>query len=363
MLRLLAAAACTVAVAASQAAKPPHLVFFLADDQGNHDIGFHSANITSPHIDALQKAGRELKRHYVFKYCSPTRAALLSGRLPYHAHQWNLDAGRPGGTTLAFTLMPAMLKRFGYAAHLVGKWHGGMSRRAFLPTSRGFDSSIGVLSGGHDHITQKNPGQGCSAWSPTLESAACAPLPLPPDANGTVEKERAAGNDCAGGVVDYWQSERTGSPGEGGCTATACPVPNGTFEPYSLNARALSIVAAHSPSRPLYLHYTPHMIHTPLERSPTMPSEFVNGTECGCDERCTLQSMVSVLDSLVANLTAALTAKGMMKNLVFVYSVRLTLREQYTYARAGWPCSDCVLGAGRQRRRRADRLQLSVQRG
>ena len=58
----------------------------------------------------------------VFKYCSPTRAALLSGRLPYHAHQWNLDAGRAGGTNPKFTLMPAMLKKRGYAAHLVGKW-------------------------------------------------------------------------------------------------------------------------------------------------------------------------------------------------------------------------------------------------
>eukprot|EP01047_Picozoa_sp_COSAG01_P102911 COSAG01_NODE_32439_length_581_cov_1.066390_1_plen_158_part_01 len=133
MLQLLAVAAFAVTVAKSEdklPTKPPHLVFFLADDQGNHDIGFHSANITSPHIDALQKAGRELKRHYVFKYCSPTRAALLSGRLPYHAHQWNLDPGRPGGTNLAFTLMPAMIKKFGYAPHPVVKWHGGMSRHA-----------------------------------------------------------------------------------------------------------------------------------------------------------------------------------------------------------------------------------------
>ena len=74
---------------------------------------------------------------------------------------------------------------------------------------------------------------------------------------------------------------RQGHPGEGGCTATACPVPNGTFEPYSLNARALSIVDAHDASQPLYLHYTPHMVHTPLERSPTMPDEFLNGTRCG----------------------------------------------------------------------------------
>ena len=84
-----------------------------------------------------------------------------------------------------------------------------------------------------------------------------------------------------GGNVDYWQSEQTGHPGEGGCTDAVCPVPNGTFEPYSLNARALSIVEAHDPSQPLYLHYTPHMVHTPLERSPTMPEQFLNGTLCG----------------------------------------------------------------------------------
>ena len=77
-----------------------------------------------------------------------------------------------------------------------------MSRHALLPISRGFDSSIGVLSGGHDHITQRNPGQGCSSWSPTKPSGPCNPL-KPPD------QSDAAANNCDGGVVDYWQSEMT----------------------------------------------------------------------------------------------------------------------------------------------------------
>ncbi len=97
---LFAVVGVLLASAAAAPSRPPHFVFFLAEyvytplrasphptaasgscrccqcpprrsltaagarsDQGNHDIGFHSANITSPHIDALAKAGRELKRH------------------------------------------------------------------------------------------------------------------------------------------------------------------------------------------------------------------------------------------------------------------------------------------------------------
>ena len=89
---LAAVGALLLASAPAAPSRPPHFVFFLAEyvytplrasphpslpvssadvshcggarsDQGNHDIGFHSANITSPHIDALAKAGRELKRH------------------------------------------------------------------------------------------------------------------------------------------------------------------------------------------------------------------------------------------------------------------------------------------------------------
>eukprot|EP01051_Picozoa_sp_SAG22_P023339 SAG22_NODE_5980_length_922_cov_1.042527_1_plen_242_part_10 len=169
-----------------------------------------------------------------------------------------------------------------------------------------------MLSGGHDHVTQQARAcfTGCTPWTPDTPSRSCLVDGIP-------------GPACHGprGPVDFWQSELcSGTSCVPGCTDTACPVPNGTFEPYTLNARAVSIVEAHNPAQPLYLHYTPHMVHSPLQRSPTMPSEFGNGSRCGCEERCTLQSMVSVLDSMLHNLTQALKARAMMDNLVLVFA-------------------------------------------
>jgi hypothetical protein len=132
-----------------------------------------------------------------------------------------------------------------YKTHLVGKFHGGMSHPDYLPTSRGFDTSFGLLSGGHDHVTERNPGQGCRS------------------------------------SVDLWDSSS--------CGAAACPVSNGTYEPYLLNDHVMAIVQDHDTSVPLYLHYTPHMVHSPYELSPTNPSQFSTGSACGCSSRCTIQ--------------------------------------------------------------------------
>lgn len=65
-------------------------------------------------LDSLVATGVELTHHYVFKYCSPTRASFLTGRLPYHVHQWNLDENSPWGTNINMTFIAAKLKHAGY---------------------------------------------------------------------------------------------------------------------------------------------------------------------------------------------------------------------------------------------------------
>ena len=177
-------------------------------------------------------------------------------------------------------------------------------------------------------------------------SAPCSPL-HPPDSGNEHDSDRLAANNCDGGVVDFWQSELTGHPGEGGCTATACPVPNGTFEPYCsmLERSALSThMTRHNHSTftsPLTWsthRWSDHQrcLHslsmgasageqaTPTQSVPSTATSILQVLrKCAVPDVMpgALQSMVNVLDSLVGNLTAALTTKGMMENLVFVYSV------------------------------------------
>tara|TARA_B110000208_G_scaffold110827_1_gene136903 strand:+ start:124 stop:480 length:357 start_codon:yes stop_codon:yes gene_type:complete len=109
--------------ASLRVAAKPHIVIALADDYGWHNIGFRNGEIASPHLDALAADGIILDRHYTFKYCSPTRSSLLTGRLPLHVNQ-NNEANKVhsrSGADIRMTLLPAKLKAAGYSTHMAGE--------------------------------------------------------------------------------------------------------------------------------------------------------------------------------------------------------------------------------------------------
>ena len=80
--------------AAASPAKP-NLLFILADDLGWADVGWHRPSNYSeahtPFLDGLVRQGIELDRHYAFKFCSPSRSALQTGRNPIHVNVNNFD--------------------------------------------------------------------------------------------------------------------------------------------------------------------------------------------------------------------------------------------------------------------------------
>ena len=87
--------------------------------------------------------------------CGPTRAATLSGRLPFHGNQQNAnDLNTTAGVDLRMTFLPAKLKQAGYRTSMIGKSHLGSRSVAHLPINRGFDQHFGFLGGGEDHYTQ-----------------------------------------------------------------------------------------------------------------------------------------------------------------------------------------------------------------
>ncbi|MBN4051749.1 arylsulfatase [Parvibaculum lavamentivorans] len=116
---------------------------------GWNDLGYQGSEIRTPRIDALAARGVRLDRFYSQPMCSPTRAAMLTGNSAARLGIVGaLSNANPTGLPLSQRILPEYLQEVGYQTSLVGKWHLGFRDRAYLPTSRGFDSFYGHLTGG-----------------------------------------------------------------------------------------------------------------------------------------------------------------------------------------------------------------------
>ena len=138
---------------AQQTADHPNIIVILADDLGYGDVTFNGCpDFATPNIDSLTINGVRCSNGYVtHPFCSPTRAALLTGRYQQrfgHENQPATDATNPrNGIPTQELILPQILKPAGYTCGLVGKWHLGLTA-SFNPTQRGFDEFFGFLGGG-----------------------------------------------------------------------------------------------------------------------------------------------------------------------------------------------------------------------
>lgn len=158
----LLAAVCLVGpVCAADTAPPrPHVLFVLADDLGWGDVGWHGGEIKTPNLDKLAHSGARLEAFYVQPVCSPTRAALMTGRYPMR-HGLQVGVVRPWaqyGLPLEERTLPQALKEAGYETAICGKWHLGHFRPEYLPTRRGFDHQYGHYNGAIDYYTHLRDG-------------------------------------------------------------------------------------------------------------------------------------------------------------------------------------------------------------
>ena len=153
-LHLLGAMITMVVTTALRADERPNIVFIVADDLGRLDCGFMGGTeIKTPHLDKLARAGAILDAHYVQPVCSPTRAALMTGRYPMR-HGLQVGVVRPWaqyGLPLDEHLLPQALKEAGYTTAITGKWHLGHFQPEYLPTRRGFDRQYGHYNGAIDY--------------------------------------------------------------------------------------------------------------------------------------------------------------------------------------------------------------------
>lgn len=151
------------------AAAPPNIVFILADDLGWRDLGCYGApDIRTPQLDRLAREGVRFTQFYSNgPECSPTRAALLTGRYQQRVGGLECAIGIGGvgryddairlaathdlGLPAEETTIPRSLATVGYANAISGKWHLGYEDK-FAPGRHGFQHALYCLGGGMDYF-------------------------------------------------------------------------------------------------------------------------------------------------------------------------------------------------------------------
>lgn len=128
-------------------ADQPNIIIVMTDDQGYGDLSFTGNSlIKTPHIDQIGQQGAWLKNFYVSPVCTPTRAALMTGRYPQRTRAYDTYIGHammdPEEVTIA-----ELLKQEGYRTGIFGKWHLG-DCYPMRPSDQGFDESLIHLGGG-----------------------------------------------------------------------------------------------------------------------------------------------------------------------------------------------------------------------
>ena len=280
-----------VAVAAPPPPRP-NIVLLVIDDMGWHNIHappLHvNAEIISPALARFATEGLVLSQYYAYRYCGPSRASLLTGRLPGHGIAESMFShATPNGYNANLTMLPAKLKAQGYATHAIGKWHCGFWQQRFLPTSRGFDTFTGYLGGSEDHYSQR-AGDSCGGSSTSTSSLS---------------------------AVDLWQDRGDGTQPGG----TAAHGLNGSYSAFTYTELAVATIDKHAaaqqrraagaaPPQPLFLYLALQNIHGPDQVEERFLAPY-NASMYAA--RRTLNAMVSAADESVANVTAALQRNGM----------------------------------------------------
>ena len=252
------------AAPAGASPKKPNIVHIVADDLGWKDVGFDGAtDLKTPNLDALAAGGAKFTQFYVQPMCTPTRAALMTGRYPfrYGLQTAVIPSVSTYGLDTTEWLLPQALKEAGYRTAIIGKWHLGHADKKYWPRQRGFDYQYGPMIGELDYFTHEEHG-----------------------------------------VLDWFRDNE--------------PVKEPGYTTTLLGNDAVRLIEQHDVGTPLYLYLTFNAPHTPYQAPPEYVDRFKSIED---PTRRTYAGMVAALDDQVGRVVAALQKKGMRENTLIVF--------------------------------------------
>jgi arylsulfatase B len=249
---------------AHAANRKPNILYIVADDLGWKDVGFNGCtDIKTPNLDRLAATGARLEQFYVQPMCTPTRAALLTGRYPFRYGLQTLVIPSVGSYGLATDewLMPEALKEAGYTTAIIGKWHLGHADKKYWPKQRGFDYQYGAMIGELDYFTHEEHG-----------------------------------------VLDWYRENK--------------PLKQEGYTTTLIGDEAVKLIDKHDSSKPLYLYLAFNAPHTPYQA----PQEYIDRYKNIEDPtRRVYAAMVTCLDDEIGRVIAALDKKGVRDNTLIIF--------------------------------------------
>jgi len=272
---------------ASFAAAQPNIVLFLIDDLGWKDVGCYGSDYyKTPNIDRLAARGVRFTNGYAAcAVCSPTRAAILTGKYPARlmltewlpSGRWNPKAKLRSGRFLRalpleeITLAEA-LRKGGYRTLHVGKWHLGGPPFA-LPAQHGFDVNVG----GSEHGA---PGHYFYPYTGRWKI---------PTTNERVQK---------------------------------ITLPNGKEGEYltdRLTSEALALIEQDH-DKPFFLHFSHYAVHTPFQAKDKITKKYEKIPEAKQQGKPIYAAMVQSVDESVGRVMSALKKLNKLKNTLVIFT-------------------------------------------
>lgn len=252
--------------------RPPNVVLMLVDDLGWTDLGCQGSKFyETPHIDQLAKEGMRFTDGYsACTVCSPTRAAVLTGKSPARLRitDWIAGHQRPYAQLLPpewtkylpleETTLAAHLKEAGYATASIGKWHLGGAEHA--PEKHGFDVNIG----------------GYEAGSPP---SYFSPYKIPTLKDG----------------------------------------PEGEFLTDRLTSEAVAFIQQNK-ERPFFVYLPHYAVHTPIMGKPEVVEKYRAKGPQGQHHDPVYAALVESVDDSVGRLRATLREFGLEENTIFIFT-------------------------------------------
>jgi arylsulfatase A-like enzyme len=251
------------AVPSSAADAKPNIVVIVADDLGWKDVGFHGSDIKTPALDELAATGVKLEQFYAQPMCTPSRAALMTGRYPfrYGLQTAVISASHEYGLPTVEWLLPQALKAAGYNTAIIGKWHLGHADQKYWPRQRGFDYQYGPLIGEIDYFSHE-----------------------------------------AEGVVDWYRDNKRVR--EEGYSTTL------------LGNDAVKFIERQTPAAPFFLYLAFNAAHTPYQAPPEYLDRYKNIPD---PSRRAYAASITAMDDQIARVLAALEDRSLRDNTLIIF--------------------------------------------